>query len=109
MWHGLCITDGKKWRNDAEDLYLQRKRKRVVSAYMDNHKIGSLLRTFEIMSRSREDSASTPVAISWLSAAQGEGGGGYVGIVNARGDVEVNQKHAIGTTLYIHLAQLQPM
>lgn len=72
------------------DQYLQRKQKRVVSSYMDNHKITSLLRTFEIMSRHREEYGS-PVTIRWMGGA-----GGYVGIVSNKGDVEVNQQFPIG-------------
>ena len=84
----------QRWRVDSVDHYLQPKRKRVVSAYMDSHKISSLLRTFEIMSLHREE-CGAPVTISWQSRASG-GPGGYVGIVSGRGDVEVSQKFPIG-------------
>lgn len=97
--HQLACADNNKWRNDTVDHYLQRKRKRVVSAYMDNHKISSLLRTFEIMS-CHKDKAGTPVTIRWLPAnlQEGEegGGGGYVGIVSGRGDMEINKRFSIG-------------
>ena len=73
------------------DHYLHRKQKRVVSAYMDNHKIVSLLRTFEIMSHQKEGYGS-PVTISSHSGA----GSGYVGIVSSRGDVEINPQFPIG-------------
>jgi hypothetical protein len=81
----------EKWRDDSLDQYLHRKQKRAVSAYMDNHKILSLLRTFEIMSHHKEGSG-LPVTISSHSGA----GGGYVGIVSSRGDVEVNPQFPIG-------------
>ena len=82
--------------------YLQPKKKRVVSAYMDNHKITSLLRTFEIMSRHQEE-CGVPVTISWepptgLSGSTSDGGGvgGYVGIVSGRGDVDISRNFPIG-------------
>ena len=78
------------------DHYLQpSKKKRVVSAYMDNHKISSLLRTFEVMSRHQQE-RGTPVAISWRGSRSQSGPGGYVGIMSSRGDVEMNQKFPIG-------------
>lgn len=82
------------------DQYLQCKRKRVVSSYMDNHKITSLLRTFEIMSRHREERGS-PVTIRWMC-----GDGGYIGIVSNKGDVEVNQQFPIGMNLPVTHANI---
>ena len=80
---------------ESVDHYLQCKRKRVVSAYMENHKISSLLRTFEIMS-CHKDKTGTPVTIRW-SPAGGEDTEGYVGIVSSRGDMEINKRFSIGT------------
>ena len=99
----VCAVD-TRWRVDSVDHYLQPKRKRVVSAYMDNHKITSLLRTFEIMSRHKEE-CGVPVTIRWqcgVSDGGGGGGGGgggvggYVGIVSGRGDVDISERFPIG-------------
>ena len=92
----MVIVLQEKWRGDAVDYYLQCKRKRVISAYMDNHRITSLLRTFEIISRHKEECGS-PVTISWLGGA-----GGYLGIVSNKGDVEVNHKFPIGRRTIEH-------
>ena len=86
---------------DSVEHYLQPKKKRVLSAYMDNHKITSLLRTFEIMSRHQEE-CGVPVTISWRPSGVTESGddvvvGGYVGIVSGRGDVDVSQSFQIGS------------
>ena len=80
----------REWRESRLESHLQRTKQRVVSAYMDDHNITSLLRTFEIMSR-HENKCGSPVVISWQCGA-----GGYLGIVSNKGDVELNQQFPIG-------------
>ena len=80
----------REWRESRLESHLQGTKQRVVSAYMDDHNITSLLRTFEIMSR-HENKCGSPVVISWQCGA-----GGYLGIVSNKGDVELNQQFPIG-------------
>ena len=76
------------WEDEFEH-YFHRK-KRVVSEYMNDHNISSLLRTFEIMSR-HEKRCGSPITLTWQN-----GNRGRFGIINNKGDVAFNHQGSNG-------------